>query len=108
MGSKRKKNQNEKIDVCETLMPPFPNILRIGLTFDLGLSPTNLNIDRGHLLMMNYLPTKFEAFRENHSWVISCTRCERSLTVNLAEWLERQAGKRGVADSIPIVWRHIF
>ena len=23
------------IDVCETLMPPFPNISRIGLTFDL-------------------------------------------------------------------------
>ena len=25
----------KNIDVCETLMPPFPNISRIGLTFDL-------------------------------------------------------------------------
>ena len=40
-------------------MPPFPNISRIGLTFD--LSPTDLNIDRGHLLIKDFLPTKFEA-----------------------------------------------
>ena len=24
----------KNIDVCKTLMPPFPNIYRIGLTFD--------------------------------------------------------------------------
>ena len=41
------------------IMPPFPNIPRIGLTFDLGLSPIDLNIDRGHLLIKNYLPAKF-------------------------------------------------
>ena len=27
----------QNIDVCETLMPPFPNLSRIGLTFDLDL-----------------------------------------------------------------------
>ena len=61
-------------DVCKTLMPPFPNIQRIGVTFDLDLWPTNLNINRGHLLIKEYLPTKFEASGAKHSWVISCTR----------------------------------
>ena len=47
------------IDVCETLMPPpFPNLSRIGLTFDPDLWPTDLNIDRDHLIIMDYLPTK--------------------------------------------------
>ena len=54
-----------------------PFVSRIGLTFDLDLSPTDLNIDRGHLLIKNYLPTKFEASWAKHSWVISCTRCGR-------------------------------
>ena len=44
------------IDVCETLMPPFPN-----MTFDLDLWPTDLKINRDHLLIKDYLPTKFEA-----------------------------------------------
>ena len=50
-------NFNTKIDVCETLMP-FPIIIRIGLTFGLDLSPTDLNIDRGRLVK-DYLRTKF-------------------------------------------------
>ena len=41
-------------------MPPFPNILRIGLTFDLDLSPTDLNITSGNLLIGDYLPTEIE------------------------------------------------
>ena len=65
---------NWNIDVCETLMAPFPNLSRIGLTFDLDLWPTNLNIDRNHLLSKDYLPTKFEASGVKRSWVISCTR----------------------------------
>ena len=52
-----------KIIVCETLMPPFPNISRIYLTLDLDLLPTELNIDRGHVLIKDYLPTKVEASR---------------------------------------------
>ena len=62
------------IDVCKTLMPPFPNIWRIGLTFDLDLWPTDLKINRDHLLIKDYLPTKFEASGSKPSWVISCTR----------------------------------
>ena len=42
------------------------------MTFDLG--PTDLKINRGHLLTKDYLPTKFEASWAKHSWVISCTR----------------------------------
>ena len=38
------------------------------------LWPTDLNINRGHLLINDYLPTKFEASSAKHSWVISCTR----------------------------------
>ena len=45
-----------------------------GMTFDLDLWPTDLNINRGHLLIKNYLPTKFEASVAKRSWVISCRR----------------------------------
>ena len=44
------------------------------MTFDLDLSSTNLNIIRGHLLIKDYLPTKFEACGEKRSEVISCSR----------------------------------
>ena len=59
----------KNIDVCETLMPPFPN-----MNFDLDLWPTDLKINRDHLLIKDYLPTKFEASGAKPSWVISCTR----------------------------------
>ena len=62
------------IDVCKTLMPPFLNICIIGLTFDLDIWPTDLNINRDHLLIKDYLPTKFGASGVKRSWVISCTR----------------------------------
>ena len=48
-----------------------------GITFDLDLWPTDLNINRGHLLIKNYLPTKFEASGAKRSWVFSCTRWSR-------------------------------
>ena len=44
------------------------------MTFDLDLLPTDLNINRGHLLIQDYLPTKFEVSWAKRSWVISCTR----------------------------------
>ena len=44
------------------------------MTFDLDLWPTDLNINRGHLLIKDYLPTKFESSGAKRSWVISCTR----------------------------------
>ena len=49
-------------------MPPFPNISRIGLTFDLDLSPTDLNINRGNLLIKDFLPTKFVASGSKRSY----------------------------------------
>ena len=61
--------------VC--LWNTIANISRIGLTFDLMLSPTDKNIDKDHILIKDYLPTKFEAFGAKSSWVISCTRCGR-------------------------------
>ena len=80
------------IDVCKTLMRSFPKIKRIGLTFDLDLWPTDLNINRGHLLIKDFLPTKFEASGAKHSWVISCTRWSRlawplTLTFDLLTWI---------------------
>ena len=44
------------------------------MTFDLDLWPTDLNINRDHLLTKDYLPTKFEDSGAKRSWVISCTR----------------------------------
>ena len=58
-----------KIYVCETLMPP-PQHIKNRLDLD-------LNIDRGYLLIKDYLPAKFKASYAKHSWVISCTRCGR-------------------------------
>ena len=48
----RSHKAKQNIDVCETLMPPFPN-----MTFDLDLWPTDLKINRDHLLIKDYLPT---------------------------------------------------
>ena len=61
------------------------------MTFDLDLWPTDLNINRGHLLMKDYLPTKFEASGAKRSWVISCTRWSKlvwplTLTFDLLTW----------------------
>ena len=58
------------------------------MTFDLDLWPTDLNINRGHLLTKDYLPTKFEGYGAKRSWVISCTRwsklaCPLTLTFDL-------------------------
>ena len=71
-------------------MPPFPNIRRVDLTFYLDLWPTDLNVNRDHLLIKDYLPTKFEASGTKCSRVISCTRFERltwPLTLDLVTWL---------------------
>ena len=44
------------------------------MNFDLDLWPTDLKINRDHLLTKDYLPTKFEACGAKRYWVISCTR----------------------------------
>ena len=53
----------------------------INMTFDLDLWPTDLKINRDHLLILDYLPTKFEAWKTKHCWVISCTRYRRSTSL---------------------------
>ena len=40
----------------------------------LDLWPTDLNINMDHLLIKDYLPTKFGASGAKHSWVIGCTK----------------------------------
>ena len=70
------------------------------MTFDLDLWPTDLKINRDHLLTKDYLPTKFEASGANTKfegygakryWVISCTRWSKlawplTLTFDLLTW----------------------
>ena len=49
------------------------------------LWPTNLKINKDHLLTKDYLPNKFEASGAKRSWVISCTRWRKlawPLTLN--------------------------
>ena len=46
---------------------------RKAVTFQLHHSPTDLNIERGNLLIKDYLPTKFKASGAKCSCIISCT-----------------------------------
>ena len=62
------------------------------MTFDLDLWPTDLSINRDHLLIKDYLPTEIEASWAKRSWVISCTRWSRrlwplTLTFDLLTWI---------------------
>ena len=49
------------------------------MTFDLDLSPTGLNINRGHLLIIN-LPSKFEA-----SWLLGQSVLELSVAQDVVD-----------------------
>ena len=74
------------IAVCKTQMPPLPQHKKSRL----DLWPTDLNINRDHLLIKDYLTTKFEASGAKCSRVIPCTRFERltwPLTLDLVTWL---------------------
>ena len=62
------------------------------MTYDLDLWPTDLNINRDHLLIKDCLPKKFEASETERSWFISCTRYGQStwpltLTFDLLTWI---------------------
>ena len=60
-------------DICKTFMPyNFPKYEN-----RLDLWPNDINISRDHLLIKDYLPTKFEASRAKHSGLICCIGCER-------------------------------
>ena len=71
---------------------PLHKVWETDMTFDLDLWPTDPTINRDHLLIKDYLPTKFEACGAKRSGVISCTRFERltwplTLTFDLLTWL---------------------
>ena len=58
----------------------------------LDLWPTDQNINRDHLLVKDYLPTKFEGSGAKRSWVISYTRFGRltwplTMTFDLLTWI---------------------
>ena len=68
------------------------NVWETEMTFHLDLWPTDLNVNRDHLLIKDYLPTKFEASGAKCCWVIHCTRFGRltwplTLTFDLLTWL---------------------
>ena len=74
------------------------------MTFDLDFWPNDLNINSGHVLIKDYLPTKFEACGAKRSWVISCTRWSRlawllTLTFDLLTWISR--GHALIKDYLP-------
>ena len=72
------------------------------MTFDLDLWPTDLNINRGHLLIKDYLPNKFEASGAKRSWVISCTRWSRlAWPLTLTFDLNINRGQLLIQDFLP-------
>ena len=61
------------------------------MTSNTDLWPTDLKVNRDHLLTKDYLPTMFGASGAKHSWVISCTRWSKlawplTLTFDLLTW----------------------
>ena len=77
---------------CSCFATIVHKVWKSDMTFDLDLWPTDLTIPRDHLLIKDYLPTKFEASGAKHSWVIRCTRFGRltwplTLTFDLLTWL---------------------
>ena len=71
---------------------PLHKVWETDMTFDLDLWPTYLTINKDHLLIKDYLPTKFEASGSKRCWVIRCTRFGRltwplTLTFDLLAWL---------------------
>ena len=57
---------------------PLPKLFRKCLTFDLDFRPTDLKIDRDHLLIKDNPTIKFESSLAERSRVMRCTRLERS------------------------------
>ena len=91
-------------------MPPYPNIWAMGLTFDLDLWPTDLSINRDHLLNKDYLPTKFEASGAKRSWVIRRTGVETGVTFDLDLWptdLNINRGHLLIKDYLPTKFKSL-
>ena len=72
----------------------------------LDLWPTDLNIDRDHLLIKDYLPTKFEASGAKHYWSVSQGVGDGHDFWPLPYWPEYQYGSSiGPGLSTYQVWR---
>ena len=56
------------------------------MIFDLDLWPTDLTINRDHLLIKDYLPTEFEASGAKRYWVIRCTSYQLHKVFDLDLW----------------------
>ena len=72
------------------------------MTFDLG--PSDLTINRDHVLIKDYLPTKFEASGAKRCWVIRCTRFGRltwPLTLDLVTWVTINRDHLLIKDYLP-------
>ena len=74
------------------------------------LWPTDLKINRDHLLTKDYLPTKFEASGAKRYWVISCTRLratdihtDRQVQSNMPLLFQRGGGG-GIIKLLPLVF----
>ena len=81
----------------------------------LDIWPTDLTINRDHLLTKDYLPTKFEASRTKRFWVIRCTRFERltwplTLTFDLLTWLSIRiiySSRTIYLPSLKLLWQSV-
>ena len=70
----------------------------------------------GHLLMKNYLSTKFEAYGAKHSQVINCTRWRRptwplTLTFDLLTWISKgiiYSSRNIYLPSLKLLWQSIL
>ena len=76
-------------------MPPSPTFDN---SFDLWPWSTNLNINRDHLLIKDYLSTKIKASGAKHSWVIHFVKCGYRSTCAKNIPIYFKEGRRGMTD----------
>ena len=62
------------------------------MTFDLDRWPTDLSVNKDHLLIKDYLPTTFEACGAERPWLINCTRWRLTWPWPLTYWSKYQQG----------------
>ena len=65
---------------------PLHKVWETDMTYDLDLWPTDLTINRDHLLIKDYLPTKFEASGAKRCWDPLHKVWETDMTFDLDLW----------------------
>ena len=88
----KKKNKKQKNKIRKALCNrrwlsshQLHKVWETDMTFD--LRPSDLTINRDHVLIKDYLPTKFEASGAKRCWVIRCTVWKTDMTFDLLTWL---------------------